>query len=67
MEEKVSIIIPVYKAEKTIERCVQSIAEGAKMRGIVKYDSTGGIAATRAGSRGAARARPSGWAAPSGR
>ena len=28
MEEKVSIIIPVYKAEKTIERCVQSIAEG---------------------------------------
>ena len=28
MEEKVSIIIPVYKAEKTIERCVQSIAKG---------------------------------------
>lgn len=28
MREKVSVIIPAYKAEKTIERCVKSIAEG---------------------------------------
>lgn len=28
MKEKVSVIIPAYKAEKTIGRCVKSIAEG---------------------------------------
>ena len=28
MREKVSVIIPAFKAEKTIERCVKSIAEG---------------------------------------
>lgn len=28
MKDKVSIVIPVYNAEKTIERCVRSICEG---------------------------------------